>query len=278
MLGRWENGARFSRGFHIKRQNVEVDMKTKRNLICQVGPGKDMPGGMLSVIDGYLNSPYLREFQQIHITTASTTDKGRCFFDGVLRYIGLIMKRKVKLAHLHMSERGSCYRAIILIFVSRLFGVPAILHSHGGELESWFASIGKIRKKLFQFAMRQCQVVVTLTPGWKKYWENIVESRRIHVIPNCVVVKKQRERVYRKSGKLNILFLGYIGEKKGTFVLLEAVRILKDKKIDFCLRVGGNGEIDKCKALIEQLGLQDDIVVYGWVAGEEKEEIFKKSS
>lgn len=252
-------------------------MRTNRNLICQIGPGKDMPGGMLSVIEGYLESPYLKEFEQVHIVTASSTNKRKCFLRGITRYIGLIIKRDVKLAHLHMSERGSCYRAIILIFVSRLFRIPVILHSHGGEVESWYASIKEVQRKIFCFAMERCTAVVVLTPGWKKYWGNIVEDNKIYVIPNCIPSRRHVERGYLNSGKLNIVFLGYIGEKKGTFELLRAARILKDRKIDFCLRIGGNGEIDKCKTLIEQLKLQDEVIIYGWVTGEKKEEILNLS-
>lgn len=256
------------------RWSAEVDMKAKKDLICQIGPGTDMPGGMLSVIEGYLESPYLKEFRQVHVATASSTDKIRCFFRGMARYMGLVMKREVRLAHIHMSERGSCYRAVILVFASRFFRIPVVLHSHGGEMESWYASIGEIRRKIFFLAMRQCQAIIVLTPGWRNYWENIVEGRKIHVIPNCVVAREHAEREYRKSGKLNILYLGYASERKGVFELLKAARILKDKRIDFCLRVGGNGEIDKCRVLIEQLGLQDDVILYGWVVGKEKENLF----
>lgn len=252
-------------------------MGTKKSLICQIGPGKDMPGGMLSVIEGYLESPYLKEFEQIHIVTASSTNKGKCFFRGIARYIGLTIKREVKLAHLHMSERGSCHRAIVLIFVSRLFRIPVIVHSHGSELESWYASIKRMQRKMFCLAMQRCAAVVVLTPGWKKYWGNIVGDNKIHVIPNCIPSRKHMDREYLDSGKLNIAFLGYVGERKGTFELLRAAKILKDRKIDFCLRIGGNGEIDRCRALIEQLKLQDDVIIYGWATGEKKEEILNLS-
>ena len=52
------------------------------------------------------------------------------------------------------------------------------------------------------------------------------------------------KKMKNKSGKTRILFLSNLIETKGVFILLEALKILKKKKIDFfCDYAGGEGDI-----------------------------------
>lgn len=256
---------------------IGVEMNSKKKAICQIGPGRDMPGGMSAVIEGYLHSSYLDEFRQIHIVTASSVGKLKCFLGGLARYLKLIMNHEVELAHLHMSERGSCYRAIILILVSKVFKVPVILHSHGSELEIWYRSVLGFNRKIFNYIMKKCDAIIVLTPGWKDFWKKIVKEDRIYVIPNYVTIQAHVNKKYCNCGKINIVFLGYVGDRKGTFDLIRAARILKDRNINFCLRIGGNGEIGKCNMLINELNLQNDVLVLGWLNKDEKEKILNLS-
>lgn len=234
-------------------------------------------GGITSVINTYMESEILDEYEQIHIATAASSNKLKVFLRGLWQYLSYIMKNKVLLSHIHMSENGSCDRAIILVLLSYFFKIPVIIHSHGSEMEKWYLSLKHIHKNIFGFAMKRVEKIIVLTPGWKQFWKNIVDDNKIVVIPNSVVVKQYSNKVYMKENKLNIVFLGYIGERKGTFDLLKAVKILKDNNVDFYLRIGGNGEIDKCIQLIKKLELQEYVKVYGWIGQEEKDNILEIS-
>lgn len=249
----------------------------KKKYICQIGPGADVPGGIQSVIQSYLKSESLKDYNQLHIITASNSNKIFRFLNGMIRYITLECYNKIELIHIHMSERGSCYRAVLIIFISMFFRTPIIVHSHGGEIESWYNSLNFLYKKTFDYAMQKCQFIIALTPGWKKFWCNIVKENKIVVIPNFTEEKIYRNKTYLLNNVLNIVFLGYIGERKGIYDLLKAAKILKECNLNFCIRIGGNGEVEKCKEVISQLNLEDRVFVYGWLDKDKKEDILRQS-
>lgn len=244
------------------------------NYICHIGPGEEMPGGMLSVIKSYMNNTYLNDYNQIHITTVAPKKKLLKFLSGTIKLVNLLVNKQISLTYIHMSERGSCYRTIIFVLLCNLFSTPAVVHSHGGEIETWYEKENKISRKLFKLAMNNADLVIVLTPGWKRFWNNILlDESKIRVIPNYVDYRNYEARTYLKNGYFNVLFLGYIGTLKGTYDLVKATKVLLDNNIPIQLHIGGNGEIEKCKQLVEELNLSNNVRVYGWIDGDRKEKL-----
>ena len=250
----------------------------KKKIICELGPGDSYPGGILTVINDYMNSEYLKDFNLRHIVTASKTHKLKTFLSSFFKLFWLLITNQVILVHLHMSERGSCLRACFYTFISKLFKVPVIVHSHGGEVIKYYNNLGTIQKAFFEKAMKKADVMIVLTPGWVKFWEKIVSKRKIIVLPNFVNTPKIVNKNYFKNGKLNLLFLGYISNKKGVYDLIYSLKKLVDSGYkDIILRIAGNGEINKCKNLITKLNLKNYIDVLGWANEEKKKELFQLS-
>lgn len=264
-----------------KRRSKNKVFQNKKDrpqkVICQIGPGDGMPGGMLTVIRLYMTSQYMEGVKQEHIVTVSSKNKINTFIKGLIKYLWMCIRDEVLIAHIHMSERGSCYRAMILVVMSHFFGVPTIIHSHGSEFETFYQTLTGIRKKIFALSMDKVDAVIILTPGWADIWRSIVSEDKIKIIPNCVDIHQKGRKRYFIENTLNILFLGYIGERKGTYDLIKAVKLLKDRGLDICLRIGGNGEKDKCEDLISILGLSEEVIIYGWVDDHEKETLFEIS-
>lgn len=248
-----------------------------KKYICEIGPGEGYPGGMLTVIKGYMNSKYLKEFRLKHIVTAAKKKKIIVFFQGMTYYFILCLFKKVQVSHIHMSERGSCTRAMFIININKLFGIPTIVHSHGSEIIEYYNSLDDIAKHKFDLKMRKADKVIVLTPGWKKFWGNIVDSNNIVVIPNFVKIPRI-DKKYFLDGKLNILFLGYIGDRKGTYDLIKAIKLLVTQgKKDIILRIAGNGEINKCRKIVSENRLDEFIKVVGWADEGKKEKLFQKT-
>ena len=246
----------------------------KKKCICHLGPGEQSPGGMLSVIKSFLKNPFLKEYEQIHIATVSPTRKITTFLYFSLKLLYLLITKKVSLVYIHMSEGGSCYRTMVFINLCKLFSTPVVVHSHGSEIEVWYSNINKFLKTKFNNAMNKANAIVVLTPGWVCFWKQIVRNtKKIHVIPNYVYHRDYQTRTYLSNGYLNILFLGYIGERKGTYDLIKATKILVDSGIPVKIHIGGNGEIEKCNQLIEKLHLIEYANVYGWINKEKKEKL-----
>lgn len=250
----------------------------KKKFICELGPGNSYPGGILTVINDYMNSGYLKQFKLKHIVTASKEHKLRTFLTSFFTLFLLLIKGQVALVHLHMSERGSCVRACYYTILSKIFKIPVIIHSHGGEVIKYYNNLGIIRRTIFEKSMRMADVMIVLTPGWKEFWQAFIPENKMIVLPNFVNTPNVVNKKYYHDQKLNLLFLGYISNKKGVYDLIYSIKELVDDGYDnIVLRIAGNGEIDKCKDLISKLNLTDYISVLGWANKQTKEYLLQVS-
>ncbi|MGG7058130.1 glycosyltransferase family 4 protein [Clostridium tertium] len=248
----------------------------KCKYICHIGPGEDVLGGISTVISDIMNSDLREEYKFQLIRTASYKRKLITFFKGLIKYIKLCVFNQVSLVHIHMSENGSCYRTMILIIVSKFFGNTVLVHSHGSEIEKFYFDLGDgFKKKLFNNILQKADCIVVLTPGWKKFWERIVKSEKIIIIPNSVTIPKELKKANNMNDKLKVLFLGKVGKRKGIYDLIDAMNILIKDKINVELFIGGDGELDKCNKYIEKLNLKNKVHLCGWVEKEKKENLLR---
>lgn len=247
-------------------------------LICQIGPGKGYPGGMKAVIDKYMKSEELKCFSQKHIVTASKKNKIIIFAIGICEFTLLCIRKKVALAHIHMSEGGSCWRTRVILQICSLFNVPAIVHSHGGRIQEYYHALAEKGRKKFGDAMKKANKIIVLTDGHIPFWRNIVPENKIVVVPNSVKRPNNLDKRYFKNGKLNVLFLGFLSKEKGIYDLINAIELIKNEgNNDIDLQIGGNGEIQQVGELVKEKKLDSIINVHGWMNEKEKENALKES-
>ncbi|MCM1157447.1 MAG: glycosyltransferase family 4 protein [Bacteroidales bacterium] len=244
--------------------------------IVQVGNAPTSLGGITTVINSIMKSPILGDYNINLVPTSDERKKYLCFIKGAVKFFGLCIKGKISIAHIHMSENGSCYRKAIIIRISKLFKIPVILHSHGSNFQTFYDALGKWRRAWLRDSFCKADKVIVLTDSWGQYWSRIVESSKIIILPNCVAVPNHfNKKEY--DGKLKVLFMGRLGERKGVYDLIAASKILSDNGMDFEVDLCGDGEIEKCKKTISELNIQDKVKVRGWINGLDKEELLKSS-
>ena len=73
------------------------------------------------------------------------------------------------------------------------------------------------------------------------------------------------------------LFLGRIGERKGAYDLIEAVKNIKNEGIKIKILMAGDGEIQKAKDIIKKENIEDSIEILGWIDNKQKEKYLKSS-
>lgn len=252
-------------------------MTEKIKYICQVGPDDTYPGGIVAVIKGFLESNYLKQTPQKRIVTVSKNKKLSSFIGGIKELYKFSFERKIRVLHIHMSERGSCLRAMIIIQLFSIFNFPIIVHSHGSEIESYYAGLGSLLRSLFNYEMNKADSVIVLTNGWVSFWEQIVSRHKIQVIPNFVKKTSEKDRNYKVGGTLNLLFLGYVGDRKGTFDLIRAVKKLSQNETPVHLVIAGNGEIEKARLLIKKLDIGSSVELFGWANTDQKHRLLTKA-
>lgn len=114
-----------------------------------------------------------------------------------------------------------------------------------------------------------------------------VDKENLFVLPNAIkneVSDKEFRKIVKDRKKrefFNILFLSNMDESKGWFKLLQACKILKDKKILFnCNFVGAwpsDKEKNKFLEYVRLNGLEKQAIYLGQKRGNEKEKIIKNS-
>lgn len=242
------------------------------------GSSLSVKGGMVSVIKNYLD---YEKWDGIKITYIPThVEKSKYllipfFCIACCRILFLLAFHKVDIMHLHTAERGSFYRKAFLVQISNIFGVKTIMHHHGAEFEIFYDSLSKKKKDYVNRILNLVDVNIVLSKRLVPMIRNKAPEANVVVLYNAV--NAYCENPYNLNAK-NILFLGRLGERKGVYDLLSAIKKMDadiDKDIMFYLC--GDGEIDKVKERITELEIEHRIAHVGWIDGKQKEMFISKT-
>jgi glycosyltransferase involved in cell wall biosynthesis len=192
-------------------------------------------------------------------------------------FCAMIFKENI-FVHFNLAlEKRSLIRDTPLILFSRLLGKRMVIHLHGGEylrekdVPNWIRSILKsiLSGKEIKITLSQSEKDVII----KKY-----SARNVVSLPNCVEIKEAQKfnRNYINENPLNLLFFGRIVERKGIDIILQALKILKEKGIDFKFIMAGAGP-DQEKYVREfYSSLGSAFEFNGVVAGAKKNELLSR--
>lgn len=95
---------------------------------------------------------------------------------------------------------------------------------------------------------------------------------RVRLVPNWVVDDDHTalERAYFSGGTLRIAFAGRVVEEKGIFILVDALRQVRDGGVEnFSLDVYGTGDLGGLRRAVAECGLESKVQLRSWVSREE---------
>lgn len=235
-------------------------------------------GGMVTVVKNLLS---FRGWKKSRITYIPThiehnkAVKAAYFAAAYARVLSKLLFDKVDLVHLHVSERGSVYRKAALLKLAKAFGKPVILHHHGADFDPFFRALPEKDKRFVVKFLEAADTNVVLSELIRQEFLERAPNASYTVLHNAVSVPEMNR--YDPDNHL-IVTLGRLGERKGSYDLLKALRDLdselpKDIKVCFC----GDGEVETVRQVIQEYGLQHRVAHVGWVAGAQKVEIVEKT-
>lgn len=227
------------------------------------------PGGMAAVLASY--NEYFENMQFI-----PTWRNGNILVKiwyAVYSYVFFIwymlFVRSVKIVHIQGAAFASFERNVFFVKVGKLFGKKVVMHMHCADFESYY-NPSKHKQRIVD-TINACDLYLVLSDSWKQYFESIGVKSNIIKVLNNTITPPVTKRVKRSTDILNLLYLGVIGQRKGIYDILNA---LKDNKEMFegkvVLRIGGNQEEEKLQACINEYGLQEMVKFEGFVSGEKK--------
>lgn len=257
--------------------NRPFDIAQANKLIVQLGPGESLPGGMRTVMLFLRESRLGGKFGLSIVPTASKNHKLSTFILGFRQLKTLIKQGKCDCVHVHMSENASVYRTAVMIrWIKRRSHSRVIVHSHGSSVQNFFTHCPPVIAKLLLDSLKLADSLVVLTPGWKKWWRTLLPDSKIVVIPNGIGVSAWE--AFPKDGDISVLFLGQLGERKGTPCLLDAAVEVIDKHPEAKFVFAGNGEIEKSRTYAQTLGIQKNCSFVGWADKQRKDILLKHAS
>jgi glycosyltransferase involved in cell wall biosynthesis len=153
---------------------------------------------------------------------------------------------------------------------------------HGSEFKNFYHNHSFLGKWIVSKTLSSASKVLVLSDSWKDFYSTLVDQRKILVIPNFVKMPEQSSDSgsveFTHGLKHQMLFLGYVGVRKGIYDLIDAVALNSTRLDNLKILVGGNGEIEKAKEYATIKGVADKFYFLGWVGSEQKAELLKSAN
>lgn len=245
-----------------------------------LGTALDTQGGVSAVVS-VLKGGGL--FERNHIRYIATHRDGGmatkllAALAGWMRFMGGLVVGRVALVHVHMSSRASFWRKLLFLLPTFALRVPVVLHLHGAEFREFYGrECLPFVQRLIRFVFERAGRVVVLSGGWRDWVVGQFPQASVVVVYNPVVLPACLLFAARDNSTL--LFLGRLGERKGTFDLIEAMARLVPTYPDVKLLLGGDGALDAVQARVAGLGISANVETLGWVRGEDKHVLLARAS
>ncbi|HEX8626654.1 MAG TPA: glycosyltransferase family 4 protein [Catenuloplanes sp.] len=242
--------------------------------VAIVGPAPDAAGGI-----GRVMSYTLAALPPTHRVRVLDT-RGRSahpafsllpLLRAALTLLVLGATRRIDVAHVNISSRGSTIRKAAIVAVCHLTRVPTVLHLHSGGFPQFYESLSPLGKRAVRWVFRTPTTVVVLGNGWRDYVHDVlrVPPGRVTVLPNAVP-GPSRVQLRRRdpTEALNVLFLGRLCAEKGVAELLAALADARLSGPGWRATLAGDGDVDRYRARAAELGLGPRTEFPGWVGAD----------
>jgi glycosyltransferase involved in cell wall biosynthesis len=161
------------------------------------------------------------------------------------------------------------------ILISKTFKKQIIVHLHGNHLYNEYLSLSKFKKKIFSHIIKKFNNGIVLSDGLKMNFSPFLKDENIFTLNNFFQDYLKVDKDYllktKNFNELNVLFLSNLMEEKGINILLEAVKIVKEKGYNIKVKVAGN-KIEENN--LDRIFKDADFIEYvGVVDGEEKKNL-----
>ena len=190
----------------------------------------------------------------------------------------VLVKFKPNLCYMAIYAWGiAFYKDSLIVMLIKFFGVKLVYHFHNKGVSAnqhkWLNDL------LYQQVFINTEVLLLskyLYPDIQKY----VSKDCVHFCPNGIPEPQLETRNLKsetQNSTVELLFLSNLTESKGVFILLQACKLLKEKKLSFhCTFVGGEGDITKGQfhQQVKEFELNDMVHYIGSKYGREKEAAF----
>ncbi len=252
--------------------------------VIMLGPGLQVKGGISRNEQLFLDHAPA-EVQITHISSkedGSNFLKVRVFIQALFKLLGMLITRDIDLVHIRGSHRGSAFRQAMMTLLVLIFRKPIVLQTHASEFHLFYANLAPMWRKFISWTFCKCDRFVVLSESWKKFHITNLGFKPEQVTVMYNPVKVPAEVPLRinpvASEPIKLIFLGYIGKRKGAFDLINAfAQLPESSKANSILIMAGDGEVEAAKDLVKSLNLTDNIIFPGWIDTEQRDRLLTQA-
>ena len=245
--------------------------------------GTSSPGGVAAVLDVYRQCGLFDRWPILYMATHTDINAhnvrkvitaGKCLF----RYFVMLLRGNVSILHAHTSSRGSFWRKCLFIFPTFLFRRPVVFHLHSGEFMHFYRNgCGPIGKYIVRYVLDHSASIIVLSEYWKQRISEITRNPAVVPILNPILVDDTVSEASPRES-CTLLFLGRLVERKGIYVLLEAVAQLVTEFPNLKLLCAGDGDLQSVADASVKLDIPGRVRFLGWVSGRQKQQLLESAS
>lgn len=246
--------------------------------VLMIGAGRDVRGGVSSVVNSYYDAGLDKLCELTYLPTMEDGSKlKKLLVAAVARIRFERMIRRNDILHVHMSSDNSFYRKAVFIRKAHKEGKRIIIHMHGSTFDLFYKErCSDAQKQQVREVFAMADQVIALSEDWKEFLtEYICDAQKIVVIYNAVKIPETYQKDYANR---KMLFLGILGQRKGTYDLIEVLPEILRQYPDCHVYFGGDGERQQAEQMCREQGIADRVAFLGWVRGAEKEKLLKECS
>lgn len=244
-----------------------------------VGPSPTRSkGGMATVIeeiekDKILNSQFEIDIFESYIDG----NKFKVLLYSIFAFLKFYFtKNNYDIYHIHAASYGSTFRKGFYIRAIKKWGKKVILHIHGAEYMVFYEKSRK-KKKIISI-LNSADMVIALSQDWKEKFEKTFNLKNCRVLENGIDMERLAPAITKYEEHPHALvMLGRLGERKGTYDLIRAIKIVKNTIPNIVCYLAGDGEIQKCSAIVAENDIENNIKIVGWAGFEKKLDLLKKT-
>lgn len=256
-------------------------MNDKKKILI-IGPSSiRSKGGMATVIEEIEKDKKLnRQFEIDVYESYIDGNKLVRFIYSICVFIKFCLtKKNYDLYHIHVASRGSTFRKGHYVDVIKMWNRKVILHVHGAQYLDFFDEISEKKQKRVVNILKKADMVIALSQDWKNKFDERFGLTNCCVLENGIDMERLAPAIQEQKLHQNaFVILGRLGQRKGTYDLVEAIEITRKNIPNIKCYLAGDGDVEKIRELVKEKKLSNNIEVVGWVNFDKKLELLKSVS
>jgi glycosyltransferase involved in cell wall biosynthesis len=257
--------------------------------ILAIGPTPPPYHGVAMFLRQLMAAPLPADVRIEHLDTADRRDASnlgqwdtenlRLGFAHLSALAGHCLHSRPDVVYLPISQNVPAFlRDALFIIQSRMIGAHVVIHLHGGFFRTLYDTQPKWFQEIVHCTLKLTSGAVVLAPEFLPIFDGLMHPDRVFVVengapdPGAWTLRFNRPLPDADAGTL--LYMGTLTQTKGIMKLLDAVRILRQKRPKLRLRVAGRWQEESlhrdASVFIAQHDLAGAVEFVGNVDGAEK--------